>query len=308
MVPMIAAAGLAATASAPASVAETAATTATTTGAAASTAIGVLPATPAQPQALVGPSGSAEASVDPRERARPAAQGDGFAILGDGPVAIPELVYYAYRAAEMQLAVSSPECALPWHLLAAVGRLTSDHGDGGRTDVLGTLAAPKVAPDGRIGPMLLPPAVWQEYAADGNADGATDPQNVFDSTLAAGAWMCSVGGPVRDGDGESRAVALFDSSPGFLADVREWSAKYAKAAQVAPAVPIPAPVPPSTSATGTVDVAATVPATAAPDAPTGDTGENETPDERVVAPGLPALPEFPGDLAELPCLVPGVCE
>jgi len=303
VVPMVVAAGLVATASAPSSVAEPVASASETSASepAASTAVGVLPPSPADPLSPVGPVDSPDPGVSP------ASAGDGFTILGDGPLAIPELVYYAYRAAEMQLAVNSPECALPWNLLAAIGRSTSDHAHGGRTDVLGTLASPATAPDGRVGPMLLPPPVWQEYAVDGNADGTADPQNVFDATLAAGAWMCSVGGPVRDGDGEARAVALFDSSPEFLADTRRWSAAYAKATAVAPAAPVAVPSsavqPPAATTPGTVDVAATAPAVAPPADPSG--GEVAPQDD---PPNVPALPEIPAELAELPCLVPGLCE
>ncbi|WP_301847025.1 hypothetical protein [Rhodococcus pyridinivorans] len=299
--PVIVAAGLAATASSATVVAET---TSTEAEPSAAPAVGVLPGEVREAQPLRSPS-------DPLAQLPPEAlaAAGGAAALGDGPLAIPELVFYAYRAAEMQLAIDSPECGLTWNLLAAVGRLSSGHADGGRTDILGTLTTPVVTPEGLLGPMRLAPAVWEQYSADGNADGTADPQNIFDATLAAGARMCAEGGNLREPDGEARAVAAVDPSPDYLANVRTWSGAYAKAAEVAPAdlAPIPArPVP------NAADVAApapapvvTVPAPAAtpPAEPSGEQAPAE-PSPEQAAPAAPAMPELP----ELPCLVPAFCE
>ncbi|MXQ75905.1 hypothetical protein GSM98_06935 [Rhodococcus rhodochrous] len=299
--PVIVAAGLAATASSATVVAET---TSTEAEPSAAPAVGVLPGEVREAQPLRSPS-------DPLAQLPPEAlaAAGGAAVLGDGPLAIPELVFYAYRAAEMQLAIDSPECGLPWNLLAAVGRLSSGHADGGRTDILGTLTTPVVTPEGLLGPMRLAPAVWEQYSADGNADGTADPQNIFDATLAAGARMCAEGGNLREPDGEARAVAAVDPSPDYLANVRTWSGAYAKAAEVAPAdlAPIPArPVP------NAADVAApapapvvTMPAPAAtpPAEPSGEQAPAE-PSPEQAAPAAPAMPELP----ELPCLVPAFCE
>ncbi|SUE17204.1 transglycosylase [Rhodococcus gordoniae] len=313
--PVIVAAGLAATASSATVVAET---TSAATEPSAAPAVGVLPGEVRDAQPLRSPSDPL-AQLPPDA---PAAAG-GAAVLGDGPLAIPELVFYAYRAAEMQLAIDSPECGLPWNLLAAVGRLSSGHADGGRTDILGTLTTPVVTPEGLLGPMRLAPAAWEQYSADGNADGTADPQNIFDATLAAGARMCAEGGNLREPDGEARAVASVDPSPDYLANVRHWSGAYSKAAEVAPAdlAPIPArPIP------NAADVAAPAPAPAVtapapeatpqpadppgPEAPAdlpaqqapADTPAQQAPEQNIPAP--PPMPELP----ELPCLVPAFCE
>ncbi len=300
--PVIVAAGLAATASSATVVAET---TSTEAEPSAAPAVGVLPGEVREAQPLRSPS-------DPLAQLPPEAlvAAGGAAVLGDGPLAIPELVFYAYRAAEMQLAIDSPECGLPWNLLAAVGRLSSGHADGGRTDILGTLTTPVVTPEGLLGPMRLAPAMWEQYSADGNADGTADPQNIFDATLATGARMCAEGGNLREPDGEARAVASVDPSPDYLANVRHWSGAYSKAAEVAPAdlAPIPArPVP------NAADVAAPAPAPAvtapAPEATpqpaqqaSADTPAQQAPEQNIPAP--PPMPELP----ELPCLVPAFCE
>ncbi|MFX1758348.1 hypothetical protein [Rhodococcus sp. As11] len=291
--PVIVAAGLAATASSATVVAET---TSAEAEPSAAPAVGLVPGEAREAQPLRSPSDPL--AQLPPEAVTPTAGG---AVLGEGPLAIPELVFYAYRAAEMQLAIDSPECGLPWNLLAAVGRLNSGHADGGRIDILGTVTTPVVTPEGLLGPMRLAPSVWEQYSADGNADGTADPQNIFDATLAAGARMCAAGGNLREPDGEARAVASFDPSPDFLANVRTWSSAYAKAAEVAPAdlAPIPArPVP------NAADVAAPAPAPApaAPPLPSDPPAE-----EAPAGQTAPAPPPMPG-LPELPCLVPAFCE
>ncbi|MGX6511458.1 hypothetical protein [Rhodococcus sp. SJ-2] len=299
VVPLLAAAGFAATASAPAP--SGAAADLEPAHTAAVRNVGVLPAEPATPQAMRNPSAATGDPTDPLSQTPPAMPGDGFAILGDGPLAIPELVFYAYRAAEMQLAINSPECGLSWHLLAAIGRLESNHADNGRTDVLGTLAAARTTPDGRVGPMQLPAGAWERFPSDGNADGVTDPQNVFDATLAAGAWACADGAPARDEAGEARVAAMFDPSPEYLANVQKWSAAYKKGAEVAPAVPA---VPPTAAPTPPV---VPMPTTDAAAPATPDTNDEQATEETTPAsPGLPmmTIPELP----EIPCLVPTLCE
>jgi hypothetical protein len=315
-VPVVLGAGFAAVASSPATVAATENTEpVAVTAADGSTGIGVLPADPASPRPVRGAAGTAP---DPAADLPPAvtvAPGQPSPVMaGEGPLAIPELVLYAYRAAEMQLAISEPGCALPWHLLAAIGRITSQHADSGRTDVLGTLTTARVAPGtGRLGPMQLPPAVWSQFSADGNADGAADPQNVFDATLAAGTWLCSDDARLAEPDARARAAARFDPSPEFVSNVQAWSAAYEKGAAVSPGIVVPPPMPSATPAVpalpNTVDVAETVPApvagtTGAP--PPGPVPAPAVEPDPAPAPVVGTPPPAPV-LPPLPCLVPALC-
>lgn len=233
-------------------------------------------------------------------------------LAQDGPLAVPELVYYAYRAAEMQLQIDTPGCGLQWNLLAAVGRIESGHADGGRTDVLGTLSAPRVTPNGELGPFQLPPAVWEQYAADGNADGHADPQNVFDQSLAASHWLCADGASLREPEGRAAPLARFDARPGYLANVEAWSAAYEKGAATSPGVIAPPVIPPAPArpVPGAADVAAPEPVTpgTVPPQQVGveqQAGTEEPDIGPAPAPALPppALPTLPG----IPCLVPALC-
>ncbi|WP_342660737.1 hypothetical protein Rruber_01209 [Rhodococcus ruber] len=321
-VPVVLGAGFAAVASSPAPVAATEhREPVAVTAADGSTGVGVLPADPAAPRPVRGaeaPAGAPAADLPPEVTVAPGQPSP--VLAGEGPLAIPELVLYAYRAAEMQLAIDEPECALPWHLLAAIGRITSQHADSGRTDVLGTLTTARVAPGtGRLGPMQLPPAVWSQFSADGNADGTADPQNVFDAGLAAGAWLCSDDARLAEADARARAAARFDPSPEFVANVQAWSAAYEKGAAVSPGIVVPPLAPPAVPARpNTVDVAETVPApvsgttTAPTPAPAPAPAVEPVP---VPAPAVEAPPAAPAVeappaapvLPPLPCLVPALC-
>jgi hypothetical protein len=48
------------------------------------------------------------------------------ASLGDS--GIPEVALRAYRGAELALATGDPSCGVTWSLLAAIGRVESNHG------------------------------------------------------------------------------------------------------------------------------------------------------------------------------------
>lgn len=62
---------------------------------------------------------------------------------------IPEIVFNAYRSAELEMMAESPKCGLPWHLLAGIGRIESGHAGGGRTDSVGTTITPILGPVSR---------------------------------------------------------------------------------------------------------------------------------------------------------------
>ena len=110
-----------------------------------------------------------------------------------------------------------PGCGLPWTLLAAIGRVESDHGRYGGS-VLGFDARPQPAivgialngqgpvraigdtDDGRwdgdpvwdraVGPMQFIPGTWATSGRDGDGDGLADPHDLDDAALAAAAYLC----------------------------------------------------------------------------------------------------------------------
>ncbi|WP_238815763.1 lytic transglycosylase domain-containing protein [Nocardia brasiliensis] len=163
----------------------------------------------------------------------------------DGTRGIPEPLLAAYRNAELSAESSMPKCGLPWYLLAGIGKVESNHAANGRIDekgtTKGTIFGPALdgtlpgneiikASDGSfvraVGPMQFLPGTWAIYAADGDGDGNTDPNNVFDATLAAGKYLCSGGLDLRDPAQEMRAVLRYNNSRDYAALVLSWANAY----------------------------------------------------------------------------------
>jgi membrane-bound lytic murein transglycosylase B len=163
---------------------------------------------------------------------------------------IPSMALAAYRNAEQKMAISNPGCGISWNLLAGIGRIESGHANGGATDARGTAVRPIYGPalDGTlpgneiivqgsaangvtyaraIGPMQFLPGTWARYASDGDGDGVADPQNLYDSTLAAARYLCSGNLNLRDQSQTMAAVLRYNNSLPYARNVLGWAAAYA---------------------------------------------------------------------------------
>jgi cell wall-associated NlpC family hydrolase len=80
-----------------------------------------------------------------------------------------------------QSAASCP--GLPWPVLAAVGKVESDH----------NRPPGQVSSVGAQGPMQFLPATWAQYGRDGNGDGQADPFDPADAIPAAADYLCAHG-------------------------------------------------------------------------------------------------------------------
>ena len=49
--------------------------------------------------------------------------------------------------------------------------------------------------DHAVGALQFTPGTWNRWASDGNGDGKTDPQNLYDASLAAARKLCTDAGP-----------------------------------------------------------------------------------------------------------------
>lgn len=169
-----------------------------------------------------------------------------------GPTAIPAVAGAAYRAAERTLAQQQPACAMPWQLLAGIGRIESRHAANGKTDASGRLTSPILGPvldgslsgnnvitdtdrgaldgnasyDRAVGPMQFLPQTWQRYSADGNGDNIIDPQNIFDASLTAGRYLCEGRLDMRDPLQRARAIRRYNNSAAYVANVLAWETAY----------------------------------------------------------------------------------
>lgn len=192
-------------------------------------------------------------------------------LASDG---IPVIALRAYQHAADLANRAAVHCGLSWPLLAAIGRVESDHGrfagegllasglsthriigvplDGHGTAVVldtdhGLLDGDPVY-DRAVGPMQFIPSTWVGYATDGNGDGIADPFNIFDAAAAAAKYLCSAGQDLRSRIGTGRAVLTYNASDSYVASVLALAATYAGTPVTAePESPSPvrsAPLPP----------------------------------------------------------------
>ncbi|MCH7233027.1 lytic transglycosylase domain-containing protein [Glycomyces sp. L485] len=114
---------------------------------------------------------------------------------------IPERVLMSYGRAELMSAVQNPGCNLSWTTLAGIGATESNHGTtgGNRVTSDGTTLTPIIGPDyEEEGPMQFLPSTWENWSADGNGDGVSDPHNIDDATTAAADYLCHDGRDLTD--------------------------------------------------------------------------------------------------------------
>ncbi|BBX45840.1 lytic transglycosylase domain-containing protein [Mycobacterium cookii] len=184
-----------------------------------------------------------------------------------GALGIPMTALTAYRNAERMMATADPNCGISWNLLAGIGRIESGHANNGATDVHGTAVRPIYGPTldgtlpgnevvvqgntgGRIsyaramGPMQFLPGTWARYAADGDGDGKADPQNLYDSTLAAARYLCSGGLNLRDQSQVLSSILRYNNSMPYAQNVLGWAAAYATGVIPVDLPPITGPPPP----------------------------------------------------------------
>ncbi|GAB3451865.1 lytic transglycosylase domain-containing protein [Actinophytocola sediminis] len=168
---------------------------------------------------------------------------------------IPARAVAAYGHAEVLLAAERPDCALSWATIAGVASVESDHGRfsgralgrDGRPDrpIIGLaldgspgVAAIQDTDDGHydgdpvwdraVGPLQFVPGTWREFAADGDGDGATDPQDVDDAAVAAGRYLCAAGGDLSTTTDWHTAVLRYNASTAYAASVLSATNEYAE--------------------------------------------------------------------------------
>ncbi|WP_338933160.1 lytic transglycosylase domain-containing protein [Streptomyces netropsis] len=96
--------------------------------------------------------------------------------------------------------------------------------------------------DRAVGPMQFLPSTWKAFAADGNADGAKDLNNIFDAGAAASRYLCAGGGNLRNPGDLNRALLSYNYSPLYVRSVLGWTRAYQSGD--APALPRFMPDPP----------------------------------------------------------------
>ena len=174
-----------------------------------------------------------------------------LAVLGVDRSGVPARALQAYRAAAAKLATP---CHVRWELLAAIGRVESDHGRyggsviqadgrvspailGPRLDGSGPFALIRDSDGGRfdgdpvvdraVGPMQFLPSTWRQWGADADGDGVADPQDIDDAALGTARYLCASGGRLDQPRGMIAAVYSYNHSYDYVRAVLTVAAGYA---------------------------------------------------------------------------------
>ncbi|MGV9299198.1 lytic murein transglycosylase [Amycolatopsis sp. NPDC003676] len=228
-----------------------------------------------------------------------------------GPLGIPDSMLRAYRNAADIMAREQPGCHLDWALIAAIGRVESNHARGGYVDARGNTLERILGPvldgsggfaairdtdhgrydgdpvwDRAVGPTQFIPSTWASYASDGNGDGISDPNNIYDETLATARYLCSGGLDLSTDADQRLAVRRYNNSQSYVDTVMAYANGYRSGVSNLPDSKVPIGAPPGP---GAVEAAAGSPA-----------GDVAPPVPPPVAPAQPATPNQPGTPTQLP--------
>jgi len=196
----------------------------------------------------------APASVSTAGGVAPGVRGDGARVVSTASTSgIPSAALAAYQRAETVINAADKSCHLSWQLIAAIGRVESDHGrtNGNTLDAKG-VARPGiygVALDGShgtsritdtdagqydsdarfdraIGPMQFIPSTWSVVGVDADGDGERNPQDVDDAALATAVYLCSGNDDLATPAGQRGAVYRYNHSSSYVDLVLSIMAAY----------------------------------------------------------------------------------
>jgi len=174
---------------------------------------------------------------------------------------IPLAALAAYQRAAAVISQADAACALDWQLLAAVGRVESDHGRvGGATlnpdgtsspavrgpvlDGTGPVAAVADTDAGQfdgnarwdraIGPMQFLPSTWTVVGVDADGDGTRSADDVDDAALGAAVYLCAGEERLDTAAGARAALLRYNPSAAYATRVLAVARAYDEGRYTAP--------------------------------------------------------------------------
>ena len=189
-----------------------------------------------------------------------------FQISSTGSNDVPSAALAAYKHAAVVMAKDQPGCQIPWTLLAAIGRVESNHGRFGgaqlgsdgvsRPAILGpqlngagafaaisdsdngTMDGDK-AWDRAVGQMQFLPSTWRGVARDGDGNGTKDPNDIDDAALGSAVYLCGAGGSLANPTGMARAAFRYNHSDYYVKLVLSFQNGYTTGTFSVPSPPPP---------------------------------------------------------------------
>ena len=197
-----------------------------------------------------GTSVPSEALEDPASYSEPGKIGLGVpsgsadAIVASASTnGIPSAALNAYQRAESVINAADKACNIPWQLIAAIGRVESDHGRYGGNGLDrdgtvkpgifgipldGTRSTAQIADtdagqydndavwDRAVGPMQFIPSTWSVVGVDADGDAKRNPQDIDDAALAAAVYLCSGNDNLSTEAGQRKSVFRYNHSDEYV--------------------------------------------------------------------------------------------
>ncbi len=120
---------------------------------------------------------------------------------------------------------AAERCAMPWAVVAAVGKVESDHG---RSQAQGVHSVANFA--GASGPMQFLAATWRAYGVDGDGDSVADVYNPVDAIHGAANYLCANGAGDGDAARLRSAIWHYNHAEWYVNKVLAQAAEYEEAA------------------------------------------------------------------------------
>ncbi len=169
--------------------------------------------------------------------------GDELEVRNVSTQGIPAAALAAYQRAETVINSADTTCNVTWQLIAAIGRVESDHGrvngnslnaDGVATpgifgiplngrnntssisDTDAGLYDADTKYDRAIGPMQFIPSTWLVVGVDADGDAERNPQDIDDAALASAVYLCSGKDDLSTLAGQRAAVYRYNHSQSYV--------------------------------------------------------------------------------------------
>jgi hypothetical protein len=164
-------------------------------------------------------------------------------VAGASSNGIPAPALAAYQRGAQIIDAADTSCNIPWELIAAIGRVESDHGRyGGNTLTEDGVSQPGIygialngkngtqaindtdggqldndtVYDRAVGPMQFIPSTWQVVKVDADGDSKRNPQDMDDAALATAVYLCSGKDNLSTRRGQEASVYRYNHSQEYV--------------------------------------------------------------------------------------------